>query len=86
MASAIASVKLTVLPAARGSKTCGSSACCRLESARRTTGHSVWACGVGSTPVEDGMNSSSCVASRSRRSALLTAGWVMASRCAARVT
>ena len=84
VASAIASAKLRSSRA--GSKPCGSKRLRRPSSAARTSGHHAWARTVGSTPPGTVTKSSSPVASRSRRRALLTAGWVIASCVAARVT
>ena len=50
------------------------------------SGQSASACAVGNTPLGTVTNSSSPVASRRRRRALLTAGCVIASCDAARVT
>ena len=84
VASAIASAKLRSSRA--GSKPCGSNAWRRLSSAARTSGQIDSACAVGRTPPGIVTKSSSPVASRSRRRALLTAGCVIASWAAARVT
>ena len=83
-ASAIASEKLR--SSRVGSKPCGSNAWRRLSRATRISGHSASAWAVGRTPPGTVTKRSSPVASRSRRRALLTAGWVIASCAAARVT
>jgi hypothetical protein len=84
VASAIA--RVNVRASLRGSKPCGSRAWLRRPSAASTSGHILAACAVGTTPLGTVTKSSSPVASRSRRSALLTAGCVIASCAAARVT
>lgn len=55
------------------------------DSARRTVGHNSSARGVGLTPCAVRITSSSLSVSRSRRNAFDTAGWVIASKLAARV-
>ena len=82
--TAMAKVKLRASDC--GSKARGSKTSRKPPRAARTVGQRASARRVGVTPVDDGVNRSSRVASRSRRNALLTAGWVMARRSAARVT
>ena len=83
VASAMASTKVDV--AVAGSKLPGARDSCSSASASRTLGHSASARGVGSTPWPLRTNNSSPTTSRRRRMALLTAGWVMESLCAALV-
>jgi len=83
VASAIASTKL--LSACAGTKSSGASDCCSCRNASRTAGHRLNARGVGATPWPLRRTSSSPSASRSRVTALLTAGCVSDRLRAARV-
>ena len=83
VASAMVSTKLHTVSA--GENGCGANAVCKRASVSRTCGHSSSALGVGCKLRPWRTSTSSPKASRKRRRALLTAGCVSDSTCAARV-
>ena len=83
VASAMANTK--VASACAGSNSPGLRLCSNCAKAVRTCGHKASARGVGVRPWPSRRIKSSPKRSRKRRMALLTAGWVRANLCAARV-